>query len=71
MMDFPVLCYYQVVLSAGHAVLLRGGLYIQEEIHHCCYLHYGLGSSELDDKNAVGVLDMLGMSQLNGKGGDS
>lgn len=59
-----------MVLSAGHAVLLRGGLYIQEEIHHCCYLCYGLGSSELDDKNAVGIHDTLDMSQLNRKGGD-
>lgn len=48
--------------------------HIQEEIYHCCYLYYSLGSSELDDRNAVGVvgkiLGTLNISWLTREGGD-
>lgn len=61
-------------LSKLMAATVCSCVHIQEEIYHCCYLYCSLGSSELDDRNAVSVLGKtlgtLDMSRLTRKGGD-
>lgn len=46
-------------LSKPMAAAVRSCVRIQEEIYHCWYLYCSLGSSELDDRNAVGVLGKI------------